>query len=211
MLTRSKVVTSVRFEQGLSIAEFLAKTEVNRDKFERQYTRPVLTEEDLLFFRKAALLPHGPRKLLVIAEPWCGDVYRELPTAVRISDASGMDLRIFLRDENPDIMDEFLSNGGKSRAIPVFVFYTADMRYIAHFAERSASAHAGLAAAMEQAKAKLNLPASVSLENLPEPERQTFLRELISTIRPYSDQWRKDSVKEVRQLLSEALDLPDHT
>jgi hypothetical protein len=210
MLAESKAVSRVRFEQGLSTAEFLAKPAVNRDKFERHYNRPVLTEQDLSFFRKAAALPDGPRKLLAIAEPWCGDVYRELPTAVRIAEAGGMDLRIFLRDENPDIMDEFLSNG-KSRAIPVFAFYTADMRYIAHFTERAASAHAGMAAAMEQAKAKLNLPASSSLGDLPEPERQILLREIISLIKPYSDQWRKDAVKEIRQLLSAALGLPDPT
>jgi hypothetical protein len=106
-------------------------------------------------------------------------------------------------------MDEFRSNGGKSRAIPVFVFYTADTRYIAHFAERSASAYAALAVAMEQAKARLNLPASTSLGNLPAPERLTFRHEVISSIKPYSDQWRKDAVKEIRQMLSAALDLPD--
>jgi len=210
MSAQSRTVTCGRFEQGLSIAEFLANAAVNRDKFERNYNRPVLTEEDLSFFQKAAELPDGPRKLLAIAEPWCGDVYRELPTALRIAEAGGMDLRIFPRDENPDIMDEFLSNGGKSRAIPVFVFYTADMRYIAHFKERTSSAQAGLAAAMEQARAKLNLPDSTLLEDLPELERQILLRELISIIKPYSDQWRRDTVKEIRRLLSEGLGLlPD--
>jgi hypothetical protein len=98
---------------------------VNRDKFEQNYNNPVLTADDRIFFQKASQHPDGPRKLLVIAEAWCGDVYRELPTAVRIAESAGIDLRIFLRDENPDIMDEFLSNNGKSRAIPVFVFYTA--------------------------------------------------------------------------------------
>ena len=117
-----------------------------------------------------------------------------------------MDLRILPRDDNPDVMDRFLSNGG-ARAIPVFVFYTVDMRYIAHFTERLASARAGLAAALEQAKAKLNLPAS-TLEDLPESERQLLRLEVISRIKPYSDEWRKDTVKEIRQLLSDALELP---
>jgi hypothetical protein len=120
-----------------------------------------------------------------------------------------MDLRIFLRDENPDIMDEFLSNNGKSRAIPVFAFYTAGTKYITHFTERSASAHAGLALSMEQAKAKLNLPASATFGNLPDPERQVFLQEVISRIEPHTEQWRRDAVKEIRQLLAAALKLPD--
>ncbi len=205
MPTATRVVTASRFEHGLTYADFLANIKINRDKFEHNYNNPVLSEEDVSFFRRVSRLPDGPRKLLVIAEAWCGDVYRELPTAVRIAEAADMDLRIFLRDENPDIMDEFLSNDGKSRAIPVFVFYTADTKYITHFTERAASAHAGLASAIEQAKTKLNLPASASFGNLPDPERQAFLQEVISTIEPYTDQWRKDAVKEMRQLLSAAL------
>ena len=149
MSIATTVVTPVRFEQGLTYYDFLTGAVVNRDKFEQNYRNPVLTGEDLAFFRKSSELPDGPRKLLAIAEAWCGDVYRELPTAVRIAESAGMDLRIFLRDQNSDIMDEFLSNNGKSRAIPVFVFYTAGTKYITHFTERSASAHAGLALAMD--------------------------------------------------------------
>ncbi len=209
MATAATVVSSARFEQGLSYGDFLAAATVNRDKFEQNYRNPVLTEEDLLFFRKASALPDGPRKLLAIAEAWCGDVYRELPTVARIAESAGIDFRIFLRDENPDIMDEFLSNNGKSRAIPVFVFYTASTKYITHFTERSKSAHAGLALAMEQAKTKLNLPVSASFGNLPDSERQVFLLEVISRIEPHADQWRRDAVKEIRQLLAAALHVPD--
>jgi hypothetical protein len=207
--TATTVVTPARFEQGLTYNDFMAGATVNRDRFEQNYGNPVLTGEDLAFFRKASELPGGPRKLLAIAEAWCGDVYRELPTAVRIAESVGIDLRIFLRDENPDIMDEFLSNNGKSRAIPVFVFYTAETKYITHFTERSATAHAGLALAMNQAKVKLHLPASASFGNLQDPERQTFLQEVISRIEPQADQWRKDAVKEMRHLLATALHLPD--
>jgi len=203
------VVTPARFEQGLSYAGFLAKATVNHDKFDASYQSVPLTDEDLSFFRKVTALPHGPNKILAIAEAWCGDVYRELPTVVRIAEAAGMDLRIFYRDENPDIMDEFLSNDGKSRAIPVFVFYTADLQYITHFTERSASAHAGLAAAMDEVKARLNLPATATFGNLPDADRQVFLRELIAKIRPHSDQWRKDAIREIRELLAAALKIPN--
>lgn len=209
MPAATTAVTPIRFEQGLTWAGFLAGAAVNRDKFENNYNNSVLTDTDISFFRKAAALPNGPRKLLAIAEAWCGDVYRELPTAVRIAEAAGMELRIFLRDENPDIMDEFLSNDGKSRAIPVFAFYTEDMTYIAHFTERSASAHQGLAAAMGEAKAKLNLPASATFGNVAPAEKQALLTELIARITPFSDQWRRDAIKEMRELLASALHIAD--
>ena len=81
------VVTPIRFAQGLSYTNFLAQATVNHDKFDESYQSVPLTEDDLSFFRKVAALPHGPAKILVLAEAWCGDVYRELPTAVRIAEA----------------------------------------------------------------------------------------------------------------------------
>jgi len=202
------VVTPVRLALGLTYADFLAGAKVNRDKFEHNYNHAVLTGQDVSFFRRIGSLLNGPRKLLAIAEDWCGDVYRELPTAVRIAEAGGMGLRIFLRDENPDIMDEFVGNNGNSRAIPVFVFYSADTKYITHFTERSESAHRGLANAMDQARDRLRLQPSATFGNLQDPERQLFLKEVISVIQPHTGDWRKDAVKEIRELLSTALKLP---
>jgi len=161
MPSTTTVVTSARFTQGLTYADFLAQAAVNRDKFEANYQDAPLTADDIAFFKNAAAKPNGPVKVLAIAEAWCGDVYRELPTMARIAEAAGMTLRVFLRDLNADLMDEFLLNGHK-RAIPVFAFYTADLRYITHFTERSASAHAELAAIADQVKAHLNLPADAA-------------------------------------------------
>ncbi len=204
------VVTPARFEQGFRYADFLSQATVNRDKFERYYQESPLTADDISFFKRAAALSNGPAKILALAEAWCGDVYRELPTVVRIAEATGMSLRIFLRDQNPDIMGEFLSNEGKSRAIPVFVFYTKETRYITHFTERSARAGAELAAIMDEVKSKLELPPAITFATVPEGQKQIFLRELIPRITPRFQDWRKESVKEMRALLSAALELPNH-
>ena len=209
MTAITSVVTPARFTQGLTYADFVAQATVNQDKFVANGVNVPISEEDVSFFRKAAAHPHGPAKVLALAEAWCGDVYRELPTAARIAEVTGMELRVFLRDQNLDIMEEFLSNGGKSRAIPVFVFYTTDLKYITHWTERSASAHAGLAAIMSEAKTKLNLPQSATFSNLPDQERQALLKEVITHVRPVADQWRRDAIKEIRQLLANALSIPD--
>ena len=209
MTTKTTVISPARFEQGLTYADFLSQATVNRDKFEMNYNDAPLTDADLAFFKSVAAMSNGAVKVLAIAEAWCGDVYRELPTMARIAEAAGMTLRIFLRDQNADIMDEFLSNDGKSRAIPVFVFYTGDLRYITHFTERSQSAHTELAAIADQVKHELNLPRNASLSTLPEADRQVFLKVLIPRIQPHSNQWRKDAIREMRQLLSSALNLHD--
>jgi hypothetical protein len=209
MPTATTVITPARFEQGLTYANFLAQAAVNVDKFEHNYKSAPVTPEDVAFFQRAASLPHGPAKILAIAEAWCGDVYRELPTIAHIADATGMTLRVFLRDENPDIMDEFLSNDGKSRAIPVFVFYTADMQYITHFTERAAIAHRELGEIGDQVKAKMGLPKETTFSTAPEDRKQELLREVIARIQPRSDDWRKEAIKELRLLVSTALRLPD--
>lgn len=62
------------------------------------------------------------RQLLwvILAEAWCGDVAQNLPILAMMADATpNISLRILLRDENLDIMDAYLTNGG--RAIPKLV------------------------------------------------------------------------------------------
>jgi hypothetical protein len=210
MLEATSLVTPARFEQGLSYADFLAQAKVNRDKFEHFYKDPAVTADDLAFFKRAAALPNGPTKILALAEDWCGDVYRELPTAVRIAEAIGAELRVFRRDENPDIMDEYLSNNGKSRAIPVFVFYTSDQRYITHFLERSASAHKELAAVVGEIGTNLGLPPGTTYATVPDEVRPAFVQQLIAKITPRFPAWRKEAIQEIRTLLSTALHIPNH-
>ena len=44
MLEATTVVTPARFEQGLPYVDFLAEAKVNRDKFEKFYNDPALTQ-----------------------------------------------------------------------------------------------------------------------------------------------------------------------
>ena len=44
-------------------------------------------------------------------------------------------MRVFLRDKNPDLMDQYL-NQGMFRSIPVFAFFDEDMNEVARFVER---------------------------------------------------------------------------
>lgn len=57
---------------------------------------------------------------LVIAEGWCGDAAQILPVINKMADVSdNIDLRIVLRDDNPDLMNLFLTNG--TRSIPKLI------------------------------------------------------------------------------------------
>jgi thiol-disulfide isomerase/thioredoxin len=132
---KTSVVTPERFATGLSYAGFLQQAEKNLDRFQFNYEHTQVTVEDSQAFRELAGRPDGPRKVLVLGEDWCPDVYRGLPVIARIAQAAEFELRVFPRDKNLDIMNEFLKDG-EFQSIPVAVFYTADLRYIYHFTER---------------------------------------------------------------------------
>lgn len=62
---------------------------------------------------------------LVIAEAWCGDVAQNLPVISMMADkCDRISLRIILRDDNDEVMQKFLTNGGRS--IPVLLVIDAD-------------------------------------------------------------------------------------
>ncbi|MGD1944734.1 MAG: thioredoxin family protein [Croceivirga sp.] len=52
---------------------------------------------------------------LVITESWCGDASPSLPVMNKMAELSShLELRIVLRDEHPELMDVFLTNGARS-------------------------------------------------------------------------------------------------
>jgi hypothetical protein len=60
------------------------------------------------------------RRLLVLAEDWCGDASNTIPILAKWAEqVDGLDLRIIRRDEHPEVMDRYLTNG--SRSIPLVI------------------------------------------------------------------------------------------
>ncbi len=140
---QESVVTPERFARGLSFHEYVSGLEKRRDKYERDYANFTPTAEEIAELKALVDRPGGPAKVLVITELWCPDCWREVPVMARLAEATGIELRILARDENLDVMQEFLRDG-EFQSIPVFVFYTRDHRYLAHWIERSAVAQEGM-------------------------------------------------------------------
>jgi hypothetical protein len=127
-------VTRDRFEQGMTYDEYKAQMTRNRERLEETERTLVLPAEDAEFF---AQLPE-PLNVLVLAEDWCGDVINNVPVLARLAESGRLNLRFFLRDQNLDIMDQYL-NQGVHRSIPVFVFFDQEFREIGHWIERPAT------------------------------------------------------------------------
>lgn len=65
---------------------------------------------------------------LVISESWCGDAANVIPAINKIAELNeGIDLKIVLRDENDALMNEFLTNGGKSIPKLIMIDNTTEM------------------------------------------------------------------------------------
>lgn len=128
-------VTRERFDQGLTYDAYKAQMTRNQDRFNANEAQFKISPEDLAVFKA---LPQ-PVNVLVLAEDWCGDVIDNLPILGRIAAESGkLNLRIFLRDQNLDLIDQYLKDG-QFRSIPVFVFFDAQFNELGHFIERPAS------------------------------------------------------------------------
>lgn len=56
-----------------------------------------------------------PQKWILITEPWCGDAAHSVPQIVKIAEQNpNIELELQLRDEEPFLIDQYLTNGGKS-------------------------------------------------------------------------------------------------
>jgi hypothetical protein len=191
---QESVVTPERFESGLTWKQYFAERVIrNREKFQYNYDETHISEEDAEAFRRLVALPNGPAKVLALGEDWCPDVVRGLPVIARIAEAAGMELRIFPRDDNLDIMKEFL-NQGEHQSIPTVVFYTRDHRYIAHWIERPSKANAELGQIQEL------------FTGLDREKDRDKMRDLYNEFQtgPVWASWREATVREIRALLEES-------
>ncbi|MFO7798166.1 MAG: thioredoxin family protein [Rhodohalobacter sp.] len=67
-----------------------------------------------------------PMIWLVLTEAWCGDAAQIIPVLQKMADQTeNIDLKLILRDQNLDIMDEFLTHG-RSRSIPKLIVLDAN-------------------------------------------------------------------------------------
>lgn len=128
-------IDRARFATGLTYDEYKAQMTRNRDRVEANEARVQIDPEDLEAFRSL----NGPIHVLTLAEDWCGDVIANLPVLGKLAREAGtLDVRIFLRDQNKDLMQRYL-NQGKYESIPVFAFFDDAFNEIGVFTERPAS------------------------------------------------------------------------
>jgi len=169
-------VDRARWDKGITYDEFKAAMTRNQERFAENESRVALDPETVRTFKS---LPK-PLRVLVLAEDWCGDVIANLPILGKLDkEVPALDVRIFYRDQNLDLMERWL-NQGKYQSIPVFVFFDENFRELGHWIERPASVTERRAAERKKifaAHPEFGSP-DASVDQLPEDVRTRLQSEL---------------------------------
>lgn len=186
------VVTRERFATGLdTFSRWMDAIELNKDRFQRHYDEFELAAEDAARFKE--LIDEHGLSALCIGEDWCPDVWRGVPVIAKIAEATGLPVRFFARDENKDIMAEFLKDG-EFESIPTIVFYDRDWNYLGHWIERADDANADMVGLREILAGK----------ERGTPEWDEARAQYLDKTWELAGKWRQAQVKEMIALIEEA-------
>lgn len=130
---QEQVITPEIIEQGMSYEAYREKIDAllaqgkttgdNHDDEMIEYTKmnvqrmKRLDKQVTLSDRLVNTLQQVKREMiwLVLTEAWCGDAAQNIPPIAKMTRQSkNITLKLILRDQHTDIMDEYLTNGGRS-------------------------------------------------------------------------------------------------
>lgn len=135
------------FEKGINFEKYMQEFEIavaekrtsgpNQDEMYVHYTMLNLHRSNRLFKHteiteelKSAIVAYTKKlNVIILSEYWCGDAAQNIPVIVKaLSLSENFEIRILFRDENLELMDQFLTNGGRS--IPKVIILDEDFKLI---------------------------------------------------------------------------------
>lgn len=124
------------FTKGLAERTYVHNMEKNRENLLTVYNQYAIHQKEKELLQK---LQKKKLRALVITADWCGDAMVNVPIFMRIANEALIDVRYFIRDENLDLMDQYLTNG-TARSIPIIVIIDQDGNEVGKWGPRSAEA-----------------------------------------------------------------------
>ena len=107
----SDLIASGKSSGPIQSEDLLNFSKLNDRRMTRLDKTIQLRQETLLIVNKI----DKPITWLVLSEGWCGDAAQTLPVINKIANESDLiTLKIIFRDEHEELMNYFLTNGGKS-------------------------------------------------------------------------------------------------
>ena len=123
------------FTKGLAERTYVHNMEKNRENLLTVYNQYAIHQKKKSCFKSCK----EKLRALVITADWCGDAMVNVPIFMRIANEALIDVRYFIRDENQDLMDQYLTNG-TARSIPIIVIIDQDGNEVGKWGPRSAEA-----------------------------------------------------------------------
>ncbi|AIQ65549.1 hypothetical protein D3C81_320270 [compost metagenome] len=109
---------AAKLGKGLSPRQFVENMTKNQQAFESWYEAfSWQDEDDKAYFE--SLNHRDDLRCLILAADWCGDVVRNVPAVFRILETAGIRTEVLILEENQDVMDDYLTMGG--RAVPIVI------------------------------------------------------------------------------------------
>ena len=119
------------FNNGVTAEQYINSMSVNKEEMLAIKQQHSLKEvESILSLQNRHL------RALVLTADWCGDAMVNLPIFMNIAEEANIEARYFIRDENPELMDQFLTNG-TARSIPIIVLINEDGSVYAKWGPRA--------------------------------------------------------------------------
>lgn len=105
------------FEKGMNPDLYIESMDQNKEDLLQIYDN-FTVPNDKEFFDKIAT---KKLRAIVLTEDWCGDAMLNIPILLRLSEVTNIQVRMLLRDQNLELMDQYLTNG-TARSIPIIIF-----------------------------------------------------------------------------------------
>ncbi|UJL45144.1 thioredoxin family protein [Virgibacillus sp. NKC19-16] len=120
------------YEKAMSPDTYIESMKEHKENLLHVYDNFTLPNDEAFFKEiKAKNL-----RAIVLTEDWCGDAMMNTPVLLRLAEKSDIDVRMLLRDQNLELMDQYLTNG-KSRSIPIFIFIDEHGNEVAKWGPRA--------------------------------------------------------------------------
>jgi thiol-disulfide isomerase/thioredoxin len=191
------MLTAQKFDQGMSIPEYVDQIKVNREPFAQIHDAVEIPSETLAYFRDL----EEPLRLAVFTADWCGDALSTTPAVLRLAaQADSLEARVFNRDEELELTNSFLPQD-RAGTVPVFVVSDSSMREVARFIETAFALVPAIDAMDDQIAQELAQQSEAEARSAGRGRRTAFRVDRAS-------EWGKVILDEFRRTVAEGLAMP---
>ncbi len=119
------------FEEAISLTEYMDSMGTHKENSQVIYDQFHVPQDDEFI----TLLKEKAPQILAITEDWCGDAMLNNSILRRIAEAADIEVRVVYRDQTLELMDRYLTNGGRS--IPVYLLVNQNGEVISKWGPRA--------------------------------------------------------------------------